>query len=155
MIDAELEIVVAAPASSVWTVISDPTRLPEWLTLCEKAEVLEPGEVGMKLRLSSSARGKLPIETDVEVIAFSPQHELTWRQVEERVAGKPVRRFARETRFQILLEPREGDTKVRLRSEQDPRSPLHGLLIRAFGSRSGQRGFARSLQRLRMLATVK
>lgn len=155
VIDTELEIIIAAPPEAVWTLISDPVRLPQWLAFCEKVDVLDPGTVGMKLRLSDRIRGKLGSETDVEVTAFSPPRELAWRVVEERVEGKRVRRFARETRFHIRLEPREGDTKVRLRSEQDPRSAFHGLLIRALARRRGQRLIARSLQRLQLLATVR
>lgn len=155
-IDAEREIMIAAPPPSVWSLVSDPTRLPQWLALCEKVEVLEPGEVGMKMRLFGREQERRPMtEIDVEVTTFSPPHELSWRYTGERVAGKPVKRFARETRFRILLEPREGDTKVRLRSEQEPRSPMHGLMIRAFGRREGQRRLARSLQRLKILATAK
>ena len=155
VIDTELEIIIAAPPEAVWTLISDPSRLPEWLAFCEKVDVLDPGTVGMKLRLSDRIRGKLGSETDVEVTAFSPPHEIAWRVEEERVEGKRVRRFARETRFQVRLAARGRDTKVIVRSEQDPRSALHGLLIRAFARRQGQRLIARSLQRLKMLATVR
>lgn len=156
MIDAEREIMIAASPPSVWSLISDPTRLPQWLELCEKVEVLEPGEVGLRMRLFSRGRDRRPTtEIDVEVTTFSPPHELSWRYTGERLAGKPVKRFARETRFRILLEPREGDTKIRLRSEQEPRSPLHGLMIWMFGRREGHRRLARSLQRLKMLATTR
>ena len=159
MIATELEIMIPAPASSVWSLISDPGRMPEWLALCDTVEVLSAGEVGMKLRLEgrtrAGRRSALETQTDVEVTAYAPPRELSWRVVAERLAGKPIKRFARETRFKVSLEPREGDTKVRLRSEMEPRSPVHGIMIRVFGSRAGRRAMARSLQRLKGLATVR
>jgi carbon monoxide dehydrogenase subunit G len=159
VIGAQHEIMIAAPPPSVWTLVSDPSHLPEWLVLCDKVEVIEPGEVGMKLRLFHRARAgrkSSPVtETDVEVTVFSPPRELAWRVTGERLAGSPVKRFARETRFQVLLEPRGGDTKVRVRSEQEARSLIHGLLIRAFGLKAGRQAMARSLQRLKALAMAR
>lgn len=153
MIDAELEALVGATAEPLWGLISDPKRLPDWLVFAEKVEVLSPGEVGMKMRLIGTWGGRRS-EVDVEVIDFQPKRRFAWRHLEERVDGKTFRRYARETRFAIELEPRGSQTTVRLHAEQDPAGPLRGLLIRLFGYRGAQRRMAISLQRLKMLAST-
>lgn len=38
--DAELSIVVAAPAAKVWSTIADVTRIPEWSPVCHRVEWL-------------------------------------------------------------------------------------------------------------------
>jgi carbon monoxide dehydrogenase subunit G len=153
VIDAELEQMVGAPADALWELVSDPRRLPEWLVSAEKVVVLSPGEVGMKLRLIGSSRGRSS-EVDVEVTDFQPKRRFAWHQVAERVDGKPITSYARDTRFAIELEPQGSRTKVRLHAEQDPAGPVRGLLIRLLGYRSSLRRMALSLQRLRMLAAA-
>lgn len=153
VIDTEVQGIVTAPPASVWTFVSDPEHLPKWLAMFDKIELLGGEGLGMRLRLHTRPRGKRPsAEIDVEVTTFEPPHEIAWRYVEERVGGKPIRRFAKETRFQIKLEPREGNTRVRLRSEQDPRSPFHRIMIETFAVREAQRRLALSLQKLKMTA---
>jgi uncharacterized membrane protein len=153
MIDAEQEVVVGAPADALWGLVSDPERLPQWLVFAEKIEVLERGEVGMKMRLIGSWGGRHS-EVDVEVTDFQPKRRLAWRHLAERVDGKPVTRYARETRFAIELEPQGSQTKVRLHAQQEPAGPFRGFLIRRFGYRSALRRMTLSLQRLKMLAAT-
>lgn len=38
--DAELSIVVAAPAATVWSTVADVTRIPEWSPVCHRVEWL-------------------------------------------------------------------------------------------------------------------
>jgi uncharacterized protein YndB with AHSA1/START domain len=153
VIETEAQGIVVAHPASVWTLVSTPERLADWLALCDKVELLDGEGLGMKMRLHARPRGKRPrAEIDVEVTAFDPPHEIAWRYIEERVGGKPIKRFAKETRFSIKLEPREGNTKVRLHSEQDPRSWFHRFMIVRFGMREAQRRLALSLQKLKMLA---
>jgi hypothetical protein len=73
---------------------------------------------------------------------------VAWRHEAERLDGKPAPRFARETRFEILLEPAGEATRVRLHSRQEPAGPLRGLVIRAFGRREVAGHMERSLERL-------
>lgn len=153
MIDTEVQGIVAAPPASVWTFVSDPEHLAKWLAMSDKIELLDGEGLGMRMRLQTPPRGKRPrAEIDVEVTAFDPPYEIAWRYVEERVGGKPIKRFAKETRFRIRLEPREGNTKVRLRSEQEPRSTFHRIMIETFAGRDAQRRLALSMQRLKMAA---
>jgi uncharacterized membrane protein len=153
VIDADLEVIVGAPADALWELVSDPRRLPQWLVFAEKIEVLSPGELGMKLRLIGSWGGRHS-EVDVEVTDFQPQRRFAWRHLVERVDGKPIRRYARDTTFAIELEARGGDTKVRLHAAQEPAGPFRGLLIKRFGYRGAMRRMALSLQRLKMLAAT-
>jgi hypothetical protein len=82
------------------------------------------------------------------VTDHEPGRLLAWRHEQERLGGKPAPRFARETRFEIRLEPESGGTRVRLHARQEPAGPLRGLVIRAFGKREVAGHMERSLERL-------
>jgi len=153
VIAAELEATVPASAEAIWRLISDARRLPQWLAFADKVEVLSGEGVGMTMRLFSRWRDRKS-EVDVEVTAFEPERLLGWRHLAERVDGKEMSRFSRETRFSVRLEPFGEDTTVRLRSEQDPAGPLRGFAIKLFARREALRRMALSLQRLKMVVSV-
>ena len=154
MIGAELEAIVPASAEAVWSLIGDTRRLPQWLALADEVEVLEGRGVGMKLRLLSRWRGRRS-EVDVEVTSFEPNRVMAWRHLAERMDGKAVARFSKETRFAIWLEPLDTGTKVRLRAEQDPAGAVRGFFIKVLGSREALHRMALSLERLRMVAAIR
>jgi uncharacterized protein YndB with AHSA1/START domain len=151
MIADVIEIVregrVDAPPEQIWPLVDDPVRLPEWFTFAERGELLEGEGVGRRQRIHGRW-GRKRSEVDQLVTEHEPGSRLAWRHEAERLDGKPAPRFARETRFEILLEGDGAGTRVRLRSRQEPAGPLRGLVIRAFGRREVAGHMERSLERL-------
>ncbi len=138
---------VAAPVEAVWAVVSSAGRLSDWLVLAEAAETLEGEGAGRLQRIHGHWGGKRS-EVDQRVTAWEPPRRLGWVHEAERLDGRPAPQFARETRFEILLEPDAGGTRVTLESVQVPASVLKGLVIRAFGGRELARAYERSLRQL-------
>jgi uncharacterized protein YndB with AHSA1/START domain len=151
MIEIVREEVVPASPAQLWPLVDDPARLPEWFTFADRAELLEGEGAGRRQRIYGHW-GKKRSEVDQQVVDYEPGRLLSWRHEQERLDGKPAPRFARETRFEIRLEPEGENTRVRLRSRQEPASALRGLVIRAFGKREVAGHMERSLERLREVA---
>jgi uncharacterized protein YndB with AHSA1/START domain len=138
---------VDAPVESVWKIVSDPDRAPEWFTFAERVEVREGQGVG-QLRTQHGRWGSKRAEVDQEITAFEPDRLLAWRHVAERLDGKPAPKFAASTNFSIELEPAGDATKIRLRSRQEPASALKGLVMKLFGTKDVARNLERSLVKL-------
>lgn len=136
-----------APAEAVWEVVSSIERLPDWLVLAESAETLEGGGAGRLQRIHGHWGGKRS-EVDQRITAWEPPRRLAWVHEAERLDGRPSPQYARETRFEILLEPEGGETRVTLESAQVPASVLKGAVMRVFGGRWLGQAYERSLRQL-------
>jgi uncharacterized protein YndB with AHSA1/START domain len=142
---------VDAPVESVWKIVSDPGRAPEWFTFAERVEVREGQGVG-QLRTQHGRWGSKHAEVDQEITAYEPNRLLAWRHVAERLDGKPAPKFAASTDFSIELEPTGEGTTVRLRSRQEPAGALKGLVMKLFGTKDVARNLDRSLVKLNEVA---
>ena len=138
---------IPALADSVWPVVSDAARAPEWFTFAERVEVLSGDGIGQRRRQHGRWSGK-PVEVDQEIVAYQPARVLAWRHLAERVAGKPAPRFAASTEFRIELEPVDGATVVRMTSSQEPAGPLRGMVMKLFGTKEIAANMERSLAKL-------
>ncbi len=147
MIEVRRERLIDATPEELWPLVSDPARLPDWLTLAERAEVIEGEGAGRRQRIYGHW-GKKRSEIDQVVTAFEPPRLLEWRHEAERLDGKPAPRFAAETRFSIRLEPENGKTRVVLDSRQTPVGALQGLVMKLFARRQVGQQLDRSLDRL-------
>jgi uncharacterized protein YndB with AHSA1/START domain len=147
MIEVRRERLIDGSPEELWPLVDDPTRLPEWFTFAERAELLAGEGVGRLQRIYGHW-GKKHSEVDQVVTAYEPKHLIEWRHEAERLDGKPAPRFAAETRFSIRLEPENGKTRIVLRSRQEPAGPLRGVVIRLFGRREVAQHLDRSLERL-------
>ena len=147
MIEVVRESRVEAPAESVWKIVSDPDRAPEWFTFAERVEVRSGEGVG-QLRTQHGRWGSKPAEVDQEITHVEPNRLLAWRHVAERLDGKPAPRFAAATEFRIELEGDGSATTVRLRSRQEPASTIKGWVLKLFGAKDVARNLERSLDRL-------
>lgn len=147
MIEILREAHVDAPPERVWPLVDDPVRLPEWFTFAERGELLEGEGEGRRQRIHGRW-GRKRSEVDQLITAHEPGSRLEWRHEAERLDGKPAPQFARETSFEIRLEPDGDGTRVVLRSRQEPAGLLRGLVIRAFGKREVAGHMERSLERL-------
>lgn len=138
---------VPAQAEAVWQIVSTVERLPEWLTFAEAAETID-GEALGRLQRIHGHWGKRRSEVDQRITGWDPPRRLEWRHEAERLDGAPAPMFARDTRFEIRLEPDLDGTRVTLQSVQEPASALKGLVMRLFGGRELATAYERSLLRL-------
>lgn len=146
-IEIVLERLVAAPPERVWEIVEPAQRLGEWFAFADRGELLEGEGPGRRQRMHGRWGAKRS-EIDQVVIAYVPAQLLEWRHEAERLDGAPAPRFARETRFAILLQRADGGTVVWLRSRQEPASALKGIVMRALGGRGVRARMERSLDRL-------
>jgi len=144
---------VPAPREAVWQVVSSVERLPEWLTFAEAAETLD-GDGDGRLHRIHGHWGRQRSEIDQRITGWDPPRRLEWRHEAERLDGKPAPRFARDTRFEIRLEPEGEGTRVTLESFQLPASALKGLVMRALSRRQLARAYEQSLRRLEAVVSV-
>lgn len=138
---------VPARPEAVWQLVSSVEHLPEWLTFAEAAETLE-GEGNGRLHRIHGHWGRQRSEVDQRITSWDPPRQLEWRHEAERLDGKPAPRFARDTRFQVRLEPDGEGTRVTLESVQVPASALKGLAMRLLSRRSLAGAYEQSLRRL-------
>ena len=147
MVEIIVEGTVGAPPEAVWSVVSDPARMPDWFAFAERVEVLGGDGVGQRRR-QHGHWGSKASEVDQEIVAWEPPRRLAWRHLAERLDGRPAPRFAAETEFSIELAPEGAGTRVRMRSAQVPASRPRGLVMRAFGRREVRGSLERSLAAL-------
>jgi uncharacterized protein YndB with AHSA1/START domain len=150
MIDVTAVRTIPAAPDEIWALLDDPARLGEWLAFAESGELLEGEGEGAGRRQRMHGRwGRKRSEIDQVVVEHDPTRRLAWRHDGERLDGRPAPRFAASTLFSTTLEPEApGATRVTLRSEQEPASPLRGLVIRLFGRREVAAKLEESLDRL-------
>lgn len=147
MIEISRERSIGAAAGSVWDVVADVSRLPEWYARAGKAEVLEGEGLGRRQRISSQWNGQ-ESEVDQVVTIYEPARRLGWRHEAERLGGRPAPRFSAETVVIIELKPEgSGSTRVVLTSRQRPADPDKEAAMRGNSEYLGQ-VFEASLQRL-------
>ncbi len=148
MIEVLAERTVAAPPEAVWSLVSDPARMPEWFGFAERVEVLEGADGPGQRRRQHGHWGRKPSEVDQRITRWDPRGALAWTHEAERLDGKPAPRFAASTDFSIELAPADGGTHVRLHSRQQAASRPRGLVMRLFGERDLRKTLERSLDAL-------
>jgi uncharacterized protein YndB with AHSA1/START domain len=147
MIEVVRDRSIPAPASTIWAVVADAGRLPEWYARAGRAEVLEGDGLGRRQRLFSEWHGQ-ESEIDQVVTVFEPERRLEWRHEAERLGGRPAPRFSAETVLSIRLEPEGSDrTRVVLTSRQLPVDPEKEAAMRGNSEFLAQM-FEASLERL-------
>jgi len=73
---------ISAPVETVWKVLTDLNRLPEWLPKCH-AVLIEPGTTphsGMRFPLERKWRNDTRV-SEVTLTEYSPPNVLAWREV--------------------------------------------------------------------------
>jgi uncharacterized protein YndB with AHSA1/START domain len=148
VIDVSASAIIPAEPEAIWPLLDDPARLGEWFAFADGGEVLEGEGVGRRQRMHGHW-GRKRSEIDQVVVEHDPPRRLAWRHEAERLDGRPAPRFAASTLFSMTLEPAgPGASRLLLRSEQEPASPLRGLVIRLFGRREVATKLEESLERL-------
>ncbi len=91
---------IAAPASALWAVITDPYHLPRWWPNTQRVENVSEGEAADRSWTQVlGTRGGRGVRAERYVF-------------EQTVAGTPFERFVRRARTEIELEPQNGETEV-------------------------------------------
>jgi uncharacterized protein YndB with AHSA1/START domain len=148
MIEVSTARTIPAGPDEIWPLLDDPAHLGEWLAFAERGEVLAGHGLGRRQRMHGRW-GRKRSEIDQVVVEHEAPRRLAWRHEAERLDGRPAPRFAASTLFSMTLEPEtSGATRVTLRSQQEPASPLRGLVIRLFGRREVAGKLEESLDRL-------
>jgi uncharacterized protein YndB with AHSA1/START domain len=101
---------IAAPASALWDVITDPYHLPRWWPNTQRVENVSDGEPAERSWTQVlGTRGGRGVRADFRCIDSLDGERYVFEQT---VEGTPFERFVRRARTEIELEPQNGDTKV-------------------------------------------
>jgi uncharacterized protein YndB with AHSA1/START domain len=114
---------VAAGPDAVWVVLRDPRALPRWWPRTERVESVRGDGWTTVLR---SPRGRV-VRADWRLDGSEKHARRAWSQ---RVEGTPFAKVLRERRVEVLMEPRDGDTRVTIAIELRPRRRAGGVLLR-------------------------
>ena len=98
---------LAVPAAAVWSLVSDPERLPAWWPAVQRVEEATPHAWTTVL---ASPTGKT-VRADYTLLESRYEELLAWRhEVEE----SPFERILAESSTSVALEPEDGSTRVTL-----------------------------------------
>ena len=117
---------VAAPSETVWSVVSDVTRMPEWSPELRRLFVLGSREprVGMQL-LGINRRGYAAWPTTSKVTRFEPGRAVAWKTRESGAT------------WTYELEAAEGGTRLTGRRDLAQFSRLTSVLGPVIGGAAG------------------
>lgn len=128
---------IAAPASAIWAVITDPYHLPRWWPNTQRVENVTEGEPTERSWTQVlGTRGGRGVRADFRCTDSSDGERFVFEQT---VEGTPFERFVRRARTEIKLEPQNGDTKVTMSLDRQ----LRGLS--RLGSPMMRRAIGRTL----------
>jgi uncharacterized protein YndB with AHSA1/START domain len=122
---------VAAPLEQVWSVASDPYRLPRWWPRTQRVEGVS--ERGWTSVLVTS--GGRQVRADYRLEAHDPPALRRWAL---EVAGSPFERLFAEAETELRLRADDGATEVSLALRERPRgwARFGGLVLRRAGRRT-------------------
>ena len=101
---------IAAPASVLWAVITDPYHLPRWWPNTQRVENVSEGATAERSWTQVlGTRGGRGVRADFRCVEQSDGERYVFEQA---VEGTPFERFVRRARTEIELDPRNGDTEV-------------------------------------------
>lgn len=137
-------IEIEAPIERVWSLVMDPERLGEWVTIHEQAFDLPGDELrrgstfGQRMKLKG-----VPLKVRWEVAECAPPRRARWRGTAAAGARAAIAYDLRE---------RDGLTVFDYENEFElPAGQVGKLAARAFNAVSGDREARKSLRRLKEL----
>jgi uncharacterized protein YndB with AHSA1/START domain len=136
------ETVVPTPVADVWSVVSDPARLPDWWPGVTR---VEDASAETWTTVLTSPKGKA-VRADYTRVAASEPEQVVWRQ---ELGGTPFERILTEATTRIALSGADGGTRVLIELDQEPRgwARLAPFQFRAAGKRQVE-GALEGLERL-------
>jgi len=136
---------VAVPMDRVFALISDPTRMAEWLPGCRSVTPTPAPQrkgKGDRHRIQYDRDGQRS-EAEIEIIDYKPPDTYGWVEISGRAQEK--------TLFALAFQG--GATKVTMRDVWVPANWRAWLLGQLLRRRSAARTFNRLLQNLRKILT--
>ena len=107
---------IAAPASALWGVITDPYHLPRWWPNTQRVEnVSEGATAGRSWTQVLGTRGGRGVRADFRCIDSRDGERYVFEQT---VEGTPFERFVRIARTEIELDALNGETEVTMALER-------------------------------------
>jgi uncharacterized protein YndB with AHSA1/START domain len=108
--------VIEAPPSEVWSLVSDPHNLPRWWPNTERVEDVERTPAGKRSRWTKVLRtkGGRGVRADFRCTGSTEESRFAW---EQEIPGTPFERHLRSSEVEIVLEPGQGETEVRITSK--------------------------------------
>ena len=101
---------IAAPASALWAVITDPYHFPRWWPNTQRVESVTEGDVRdrswTQVLETRDGRG---VRADYRCVDAAEGERFVFEQT---VEGTPFERFVKRARTEIKLQPRNGETDV-------------------------------------------
>jgi carbon monoxide dehydrogenase subunit G len=136
------ETVVPEQLDTVWGVVSDPHRLPDWWPGVARVEEASPLAWTTVL---TSGKGK-SLRADYTRVSATEPTELIWRQ---EVEASPFERILAAATTSVLLAAEDDSTRVTIELDQKARgwARFAPFQFRAAGKRQVQ-GAAEGLERL-------
>jgi uncharacterized protein YndB with AHSA1/START domain len=103
---------IAAPASALWSVVTDPYHLPRWWPNTQRVENVSEGEPAdrswTQVLETRDGRG---VRADYHCVAATDGERFVFEQTLE---GTPFERFVKRARTSIELKPENGETEVKM-----------------------------------------
>lgn len=109
--------VVAAPASRVWALVSDPYNMPRWWPRCVRVEDVSGGAGARRARWTAvmETEKRRTVRADFRCVSSAEGERYVW---EQELEGSPFERILASSSLQIDLAQSEDGSKVSLRSVQ-------------------------------------
>ena len=109
--------VVAAPASRVWELVSDPYNMPRWWPRCVRVEDVSGGAGTRRARWTAvmETEKRRTVRADFRCVSSAEGERYVW---EQELEGSPFERILASSSLQIDLAESGDGSKVSLRSAQ-------------------------------------
>lgn len=138
----ERRCVIDADRDTVWKVVSDPDRYPDFMASLERWETVTEGAVGVGSRFTAHWKvGSVPIGGVVEIVEFDRARDLAWIGI----TGVTLR-----GRFR-LRDCNDGRTKVTFRLSYEAPGGLLGLIADRVAARQVGRTMSETVKRLKAM----
>jgi uncharacterized protein YndB with AHSA1/START domain len=108
---------IAAPASEVWGLISDPYSLPRWWPRTARVESVDRKPGGKRsqwTKVLETAEGR-GVRADFRCLSAAEGERYVW---EQQLEGTPFERHLRSSTVEITLSGADAGTEVSIRSTQ-------------------------------------
>jgi uncharacterized protein YndB with AHSA1/START domain len=103
---------IAAPASALWSVVTDPYHLPRWWPNTQRVENVSEGDPAERswtqVLETRDGRG---VRADYRCVDATEGERYVFEQTLE---GTPFERFVKRARTEIELKPENGETEVKM-----------------------------------------
>lgn len=145
MRDVSVDQLVAAPAQTVWALVSDVARIAEWWPRAVSGEVVEGEGLG-RVQTVRLDWGRVEGVVRQAVTEYQPGARYGWTVLSE-AAGDRVLPPLASTHIVVEISSERGQSRVRIRAEYLPAGVRGAVALRQL-SRLARRTFRKALNNL-------